>query len=103
MDKILAIARREFLATVRTKAFILSVVLMPAVIVGALLGTHWVQKLAEEEKMPVRRFAVIDIPARSTTTSSRSSPPSTPNAPISVSSSNRLRPARRARMRCAPA
>jgi ABC-2 type transport system permease protein len=60
MDKILAVARREFLATVRTKAFILSVVLMPALIVGAILATHWVQKLAEGEKMPVRRIAVID-------------------------------------------
>jgi len=60
MDKILAVARREFLATVRTKAFLLSVVLLPGLIVGAIYGTHWAQRRAEQEKLPDRHIAVVD-------------------------------------------
>lgn len=60
MDKIIAVAVREFMATVRTRAFILSVVLMPALIVGAIYGTQWVQRLSKKEKVPVRRLAVVD-------------------------------------------
>ncbi len=61
MDKILAVARREFLATVRTKAFVLSVVLMPAIIVGAIYGIELMQKRSAQEKLPTRRIAVIDL------------------------------------------
>jgi len=60
MDKILAVARREFLATVRTKAFILSVVFMPALIVGGLLGGDLLQRQSAHEKRPIRRIAVLD-------------------------------------------
>jgi ABC-2 type transport system permease protein len=60
MDKILAVARREFLATVRTKAFVLSVVLMPGIILLGIVGTNWAQHLAEQEKMPIRKLAVVD-------------------------------------------
>ena len=60
MDKVLAVARREFIATVKTKAFVLSVVLMPVIMVGAIYGTEWVQRLAIKEQLPLRRLAVID-------------------------------------------
>lgn len=60
MDKIFAVAAREFMATVRTRAFILSVVLMPGLIVGAIYGTQWVHRLSKKEKVPVRRLAVVD-------------------------------------------
>lgn len=60
MDKILAVARREFLATVRTKAFVLSVVLMPGIIVGAMLGGGLLQKQSAREEIPLRRLAVVD-------------------------------------------
>jgi ABC-2 type transport system permease protein len=60
MDKIVAVARREFLATVRTRAFVLSVVLMPGIILGAMLGGEWVRKAGEAEKQAARRLAVVD-------------------------------------------
>ncbi|MCK4342249.1 MAG: ABC transporter permease [Phycisphaerae bacterium] len=60
MDKITAVARREFLATVRTKAFLLTVVMMPAIMLGAIYGTKWVQELTRKEKLPTRHLAVVD-------------------------------------------
>ncbi len=60
MGKVFVVARREFLATVRTKAFILSVVLMPALIVGAIFGTEKAQDMAEAEQIPTRTLAVVD-------------------------------------------
>lgn len=60
MDKIFAVARREFLATVRTKAFILSVVLMPGLIIGGIFGGEKVHNLSQAERQPVRRLAVVD-------------------------------------------
>jgi ABC-2 type transport system permease protein len=60
MDKIFAVARREFLATVRTKAFILSVVLMPGLIIGGIFGVDKVHNLSQAETQPVRRLAIVD-------------------------------------------
>jgi ABC-2 type transport system permease protein len=60
MDKVLAVARREFLATVRTKAFMLSALMMPLIIAISVLGTTKVQALAKQEVMPTRRIAVLD-------------------------------------------
>lgn len=60
MRKVLTVAWREFLVTIRTKAFILSVIVMPALVVGGIFGTQWVQKLAESEQVPDRRIAIID-------------------------------------------
>ncbi len=60
MGKILAVARREFLATVRTKAFLLSVVLMPGIIIGALAGGDVLQRRSAEETRPLRRLGVLD-------------------------------------------
>ena len=60
MRRILTVAGREFLATVRTKAFLLSVVLMPGLILGAIYGGEWIEKAAREEQQPLRRVAVVD-------------------------------------------
>lgn len=60
MDKVFVVARREFLTTVRTRAFILSVLLMPTLVVGAIFGTQAAQSLAQREQIPVRRLAVLD-------------------------------------------
>jgi ABC-2 type transport system permease protein len=60
MDKILAVARREFLATVRTKAFILSVVLMPGIIIGAIFAGDVLQRQSAREVRATRRIAVVD-------------------------------------------
>lgn len=60
MDKVVAVARREFLATVRTKAFILSVVMMPGLIVIGIFGGRAVERMALEEQRATRRIAVVD-------------------------------------------
>jgi len=60
MNKVVAIALREFLATVRTKAFILSVVLLPGIMVGGMLGMEKAQQFARSERMPPRVLAVAD-------------------------------------------
>ncbi|HPM23415.1 MAG TPA: ABC transporter permease [Phycisphaerae bacterium] len=60
MDKVFSVARREFLATVRTKAFVLSVVLMPGIIVGAIYGSEWAERVGREETRAVRRIAIDD-------------------------------------------
>jgi ABC-type Na+ efflux pump permease subunit len=60
MDKIRTIAVREFLDTVRTKAFIISVVLMPAVIMAFAFGAQWIGRLTEQESMELRRIALLD-------------------------------------------
>lgn len=64
MDKVAAVAWREFLATVRTRAFLLSVVLMPGLIIGALYGADLVHELSREEKIPPRKLAVVDRTGR---------------------------------------
>lgn len=60
MSKILTIAAREFLETVRTRAFFLTVVVMPLIIMLAMFGADRIGKFAEQEQLPVRKIAVID-------------------------------------------
>jgi len=60
MSKIFVVARREFLATVRTKAFVLTVVLMPGIIVMAIMGGEWVDRVGKQERRPTRNIAVVD-------------------------------------------
>lgn len=60
MDKILAVAKREFLATVRTKAFLLTVVMLPGLMLGAVLGFNTFQEMAHAEVRAARRLAVVD-------------------------------------------
>jgi ABC-type Na+ efflux pump permease subunit len=60
MDKVIAVAVREFLATVRTRAFLLTVVFMPGLIVGGIYGTRFVQDLAKNEQIATRTLAVVD-------------------------------------------
>jgi ABC-2 type transport system permease protein len=64
VDKIMTVARREFLATVRTKAFVLSVLLMPGIIIAGIFGTEWVQKLGRAEVLKAKRIALQDPTGR---------------------------------------
>jgi ABC-2 type transport system permease protein len=57
MNKIWVIARREYLATVRTKAFLISLVMMP-VLMGAGGVISYVTKKLEDQGE--RKFAVVD-------------------------------------------
>ena len=57
MRKVWVIARREYRAAVRTKAFVVSIVLMPALMFGSI-GIQVLFKKLEETKD--KRFAVVD-------------------------------------------
>jgi ABC-2 type transport system permease protein len=60
MRKIFKIAEREFLETVKTKAFILSLVLTPVLIVGLLFITNRAQKSMMGPR-PTKTIAVTDL------------------------------------------
>ncbi|MFH1745581.1 MAG: ABC transporter permease [Planctomycetota bacterium] len=60
MNKIVTIAYREFLETVRTKAFFISVFLVPALIMIFVFGAERIGKLTERESTPLRLIALLD-------------------------------------------
>jgi ABC-2 type transport system permease protein len=57
MRKVLVIARREYLAAVRTKAFILSLVVLPVVMVGSAIIQLFLEAQAATKD---KHFAIID-------------------------------------------
>ncbi len=59
MNKILSVALREFAETVKTRAFFLGVVIMPALILLVVYGAEKLGDYAQEE-LPPRKLAVID-------------------------------------------
>lgn len=61
MHKALIVAYREFVETVRTKAFLFSAVIMPMLMVVLILGMERVMRLTEQEEIPKRTIAVIDL------------------------------------------
>jgi ABC-2 type transport system permease protein len=64
MDRVLAIARREFIVTIRTKAFLLSVVIMPLIILGGAYAASAVEDLSKEHVLPLRRLGLSDPTGR---------------------------------------
>lgn len=60
MNKIYVIAVREFLETVKTRAFFIGVILMPAFIVGAIFLSQRITQAGGKEQAPLRKIAVID-------------------------------------------
>lgn len=64
MDKILTVARREVIETVRTKTFIFSVVLMPMLIMGTIFGIKRFSEMAGKEQISLRKIAVVDETGR---------------------------------------
>jgi ABC-2 type transport system permease protein len=60
MHKILTVAVREFLETVKTKTFFISSVLIPGLIIALVLGSQRIAELAEREEVPTRQIAVVD-------------------------------------------
>jgi ABC-2 type transport system permease protein len=57
MRKILVVAAREFKAALRTKSFIISLLLMP-VLMGASGGVQWILK--KQQNIQEKRFAIVD-------------------------------------------
>ncbi len=60
MSKVLTVAWREFLETVRTRAFFFGVILMPALLLGAIFATDRISKITEKEVQPPKLIAVVD-------------------------------------------
>ncbi len=60
MNKILVIAWREFLETVKTRAFFFGVILMPGLIIGIIFGSQRLSEMSEKESVPTRILAVLD-------------------------------------------
>lgn len=60
MRKIYVVAAREFLETVKTRAFFIGVILMPALIVGAIFLSNRITAGGRNEQAPLKRIAVID-------------------------------------------
>lgn len=60
MDKILTVAAREFLETVKSRMFIFSVIFMPLLIMGSMYGSERLRKMGQEEALPLRTIALVD-------------------------------------------
>lgn len=64
MSKALIIAWREFLDTVRTRAFFFGVIFMPGLMVVMMYGGERVADIAQREAVPTRTIAVLDEDGR---------------------------------------
>lgn len=60
MNKIVTVAAREFVETVKTRTFLFSSLAMPLLILGMVFGTEKISELADEEQMPMQTIAVAD-------------------------------------------
>jgi len=60
MSKILAVAVREYLDTVKTKAFLFGLLVMPALITGLIFVTTRLTKQSEEKEWGTRKVAVLN-------------------------------------------
>ena len=64
MSRIWTVAGREFIETVKTKAFFISTVLVPMVIVLLTLGSKRIAEATEKEAVPTRVLDVVDETGR---------------------------------------
>lgn len=60
MTKMLIIAWREFIETVKTKAFLIGAVIFPLLMIGLILMTEKIMKAGAGEATPLRTIAVVD-------------------------------------------
>lgn len=60
MNRIVTVGVREFVETVKTKAFFFSAILMPMLVVGMVFGMQRFTSLTESETLPTRTIAVVD-------------------------------------------
>lgn len=59
MNKILTVAVREYLETIKTKAFLIGVLVMPAVITGLIFVATTLTRQSEEKEWGTRKVAVL--------------------------------------------
>ena len=60
MRRVITVGVREFIETVKTKAFFFSAILMPILVVGMVFGMERFSDLTKAETIPTRRVAVLD-------------------------------------------
>lgn len=60
MGRVLTVALREFLETVKTKTFVFTTVLMPLLMVGMIFGAEALAKASSEEEVRTRPVGIID-------------------------------------------
>lgn len=60
MSKVLTVAAREFVETVKTKTFFISSVLIPGLMLTLIFGSQWIADLSEQEEVPTRHIDVVD-------------------------------------------
>lgn len=60
MNKILTVAIREFIETVKTKTFLFSSVLLPLGMAGLIFGAQEIADLTEQQQQPTRILLVAD-------------------------------------------
>ncbi len=64
MNRIVVVAAREFVETVKTRAFFFGAIMMPMLILGLVFGMEKFKGLTEHETIPPRRVAVVDATGR---------------------------------------
>ena len=55
MDKLVIVGVREFVETVKTRAFLITAVIMPGVIIGLIFGAQRLMEMVSDEPAPVRK------------------------------------------------
>jgi ABC-type Na+ efflux pump permease subunit len=61
MNRVLLVARREYVETIKTKFFLISLFLTPVFVVGIVFITHFMQKHVQEGARPPKTVAVADM------------------------------------------
>ena len=60
MSKIVTVAVREFIETIKTKTFFITSVILPLLMLALIFGSRGIAELAEKEQVPTKHFAVVD-------------------------------------------
>jgi ABC-2 type transport system permease protein len=60
VDKLVIVGVREFVETVKTRAFLITAVIMPGVIIGLIFGARQLMEMVSDEPAPVRKILVLD-------------------------------------------
>lgn len=64
MHRLLNVALREYMETVKSKFFIISILLTPAIIVGGVFVARYMEENALEGELETRRVAILDRTGR---------------------------------------
>lgn len=60
MTRLAIIAVREFVETVKTKAFVFGVIIVPGLVMGLVFASLWIAEATARETLPLRTIALVD-------------------------------------------